>query len=329
MYHSRWKNSHRESGLTYGDRLYKNNTIINFKSYLTKEKINYAKQVFDIYNEYYPEIIEEIKGFAEGQHTDFKIVFAFLVTMYIFTYNNYCSMLALTNKNCLVFARNSDFLVDIKKVSDSTFYKLNSNFSFIGNTTAMIQIEDGINEKDLACGLTFVYPTVKNYGFNAGFLIRYILEKCETTEQAVDFLNKVPIGSSQNIIIIDRFRNLAVAELNSSHKTIKINEANAVYRTNHFIEQTMLKYKYLGEDDVFSHLRYKTLNSQNYTGFNLSDIFELLKGKNGFICQYDKTKKFDTIWSSIFDIKNKVIYRCEGNPKQKKFIIDKRLKFSF
>ena len=57
MYHSRWKNSHRESGLTYGDRLYKNNTIINFKSYLTKEKINYAKQVFDIYNEYYPEII--------------------------------------------------------------------------------------------------------------------------------------------------------------------------------------------------------------------------------------------------------------------------------
>ena len=38
MYHSRWKNSHREAGLTYGDRLYKNNIIINFKSYLTKKK---------------------------------------------------------------------------------------------------------------------------------------------------------------------------------------------------------------------------------------------------------------------------------------------------
>ena len=120
-------------------------------------------------------------------------------------------MIALKNKNCLVFARNSDFLVDIKKVTDSTFYKLPSNFSFIGNTTAMIQMEDGINEKGLACGLTFVYPTVKNYGFNAGFLIRYILEKCETTQQAVDFLNKVPIGSSQNIIIIDRFGDLAIS----------------------------------------------------------------------------------------------------------------------
>lgn len=328
MYHSRWKNSHKEAGFTYGNRLYKNNIIIDFKSYLTKEKIIYAEKVFDIYNEYYPEIIEEIKGFAEGQHIDFKTVFAFLVTMYVFTYDNYCSMTALANKNCLLFARNSDFLINIKKVTDSAFYKLNSNFSFIGNTTAMIQMEDGINEKGLACGLTFVYPTVKGYGFNAGFLIRYILEKCETTQQAVDFLNKVPIASSQNIIIIDRFGNIAVAELNSSQKIIKINKTGVVYRTNHFIEQTMLKYKYLGEDDIFSHTRYKTLSSQNYSEFNLSDIFELLKGKKGFMCQYDKTKKFDTIWSSVFDIKNKVIYRCEGNPKQKKFIVDKRLSFT-
>lgn len=93
----------------------------------------------------------------------------------------------------------------------------------------MIQMEDGINEKGLACGLTFVYPTVKGYGFNAGFLIRYILEKCETTQQAVDFLNKVPIASSQNIIIIDRFGNIAVAELNSSQKIIKINKTGVLY----------------------------------------------------------------------------------------------------
>mgnify|MGYP001677188410 FL=1 len=32
MYHSRWKNSHREAGLTYGDRLYKNNIIISRKN---------------------------------------------------------------------------------------------------------------------------------------------------------------------------------------------------------------------------------------------------------------------------------------------------------
>ena len=37
MYHSRWKNSHKEAGFAYGDRLYKNNIIINFKDYTRME----------------------------------------------------------------------------------------------------------------------------------------------------------------------------------------------------------------------------------------------------------------------------------------------------
>lgn len=43
-------------------------------------------------------------------------------------------------------------------------------------------MEDGINEKGFVCGLIFVYLIVKNYGFNVGFLIRYIFEKCEIIE---------------------------------------------------------------------------------------------------------------------------------------------------
>lgn len=58
--------------------------------------------------------------------------------MYVFIYDNYCLMFVLINKNCLVFVRNSDFLVDIKKVFDSIFYKLNLNFLFIGNIIVMI-----------------------------------------------------------------------------------------------------------------------------------------------------------------------------------------------
>lgn len=79
----------------------------------------------------------------------------------------------------------------------------------------------------------------------------------------------------------------------------------------------MLKYKYLGEDDIFSHTRYKTFKlTKNYSEFNLSDIFELLKGKKVLCVNMIKQRNL-IIWSSVFDIKNKVIYRCEGNPKQK------------
>jgi len=46
-----------------------------------------------------------------------------------------------------------------------------------------------------------------------------------------------------------------------------------------------------------------------------------------FICQYDRKTNADTVWSVIYDIKNKKIYRVEGNPSRKQFKEDTRLKF--
>ena len=35
----------------------------------------------------------------------------------------------------------------------------------------------------------------------------------------------------------------------------------------------------------------------------------------------------DTVWSVIYDIENKSIYRIEGNPSRKPFKKDKRMEF--
>ena len=51
---------------------------------------------------------------------------------------------------------------------------------------------------------------------------------------------------------------------------------------------------------------------------------QLLKGNYGFMCQYD-APDFETVWSSVFDLKNLKIYRAEGDPRKKKFIMDSRL----
>ena len=45
------------------------------------------------------------------------------------------------------------------------------------------------------------------------------------------------------------------------------------------------------------------------------------------MCQYDRKTNADTVWSVIYDIKNKKIYRVEGNPSRKQFKEDTRLKF--
>ena len=53
---------------------------------------------------------------------------------------------------------------------------------------------------------------------------------------------------------------------------------------------------------------------------------DTFKGNKGFMCQYDKSLNFETVWSSIFDLDSLVIYRAEGNPRRCKFINDERLK---
>ena len=52
---------------------------------------------------------------------------------------------------------------------------------------------------------------------------------------------------------------------------------------------------------------------------------QLLKGAYGFICQYDDEPDFETVWSSVFDLESLIIYRAEGDPRKKKFLVDSRL----
>lgn len=51
----------------------------------------------------------------------------------------------------------------------------------------------------------------------------------------------------------------------------------------------------------------------------------LLRGEYGFMCQYDDPN-FETIWSSVFDLRTLQIRRAEGDPRKKRFAPDDRLR---
>ena len=321
------KGSHYEAGFKYGSILFKHNINPINKIKISKERKNFSEKCIPIYKEFFPEIIEEIKGMSDGlKYKDYREIADFLFTIYAFTFENKCSSFALKTYDDIILGKNSDFLKSIKKYCDSVYYKLNNSYSFIGNTTAFIEMEDGINENGLACALTFVYPVNINYGLNAGMLIRYILEKCRDIDEALNFLKEVPISSSQNIILADKNSNIALVECNCNKKHIIKNDY--LFITNHFVSKEMIKYNTKLKDDVYSHERYTTLkNAFINNKYNLDFSKDLLSGKYGFLCQYNN--EIDTVWSSIYSIKNKKIYRAEGNPSRKKYEEDKRLKFNY
>ena len=260
MYHGRFRKSHYETGFNWGNLLFKNHKNIDQNSTfeITKERETFAKKCLPIYEKYYPEILEEIRGLADGQKGRYEDFYTFLLSMYCFEFNNHCTCFAFKDKDNLIFGRNSDFLVALEKLYMNCLYKLNGVYGFNGNTTAFIEIEDGINEYGLAVGLTFIYPKITKAGFNSGMLVRYLLEKCKTVDEVIESLNMIPIASQQTLTVMDNCGNSAVIECNCNHvEIIKPTEYDSfVVATNDFVSPQMTEYNNHDIDDWRSDERY-------------------------------------------------------------------------
>lgn len=334
MYHSRFKGTHYEVGYKWGSLLYKNNNIISNKHtfVITEERRKFAKECIPIYEKFYPEILQEIKGIADGQKDSYENLCTFLLSMYCFEFDNKCTCFAYKDDKNIIFGRNSDFLVELEKLYMNCLYKLDNVYAFNGNTTAFVQMEDGVNEYGLAIGLTFVYPKVRKAGFNSGMLVRYLLEKCKTTDEALESIKKIPIASQQTLTIADITGNMIIVECNCNHiQVIKPNkDENFVATANNFNSKEMIGYRNYGIDDWRSDERYavtyNTLKEHNGR-FSFELAKDILSGKYGFMCQYDRKTGADTVWSVVYDLKNKKIYRVEGNPSRKCFKEDSRMRF--
>ncbi len=75
-------------------------------------------------------------------------------------------------------------------------------------------VVDGINEKGLAVSLTFGGREVVGDGFGMPLILRYVLEVCDTTSEAVEVLRRVPSHMSYNVTVLDasgQFRTVFVA----------------------------------------------------------------------------------------------------------------------
>ncbi|WP_313133898.1 C45 family peptidase [Anaerocolumna sp.] len=333
MYHRKFKGTHYEAGYKWGNTLLKfGKKLDNCPTFeLTEDRYFFAKECEKEYKKYFPELLEEIQGIADGNEVPVETLQALLFSMYCFEFDNKCTCFAFKTDKEILFARNSDFLVDLEKLYMNCIYNLKDSYSFNGNTTAFVQMEDGVNEHGLAVGLTFIYPKIRKPGFNSGMLVRYLLEKCRTTDEAIAKLYQLPIASAQTITIADKYGELAVVECNPEDIVVIKPEAGErfVAATNNFNSEQMQQYRNTTIDDWRSHDRYKTVYNAlkgKQELYSVEYAKSILSGKYGFICQYDRKKNADTVWSVVYDLKRKQIWRVEGNPSRKPFKEDVRMK---
>lgn len=326
MFHLRMKGTHYEAGYKWGKRLKEHDIhlmdAVPFE--LIQLRRDFASECHDFYVQYYPEIVEEIKGAAKGQGIDYQDLSTVLYSMYCIMPDQKCSCFIMKSEDSYLLCRNSDFLTAIEKLYMNVIYKLDDVYGFNGNTTAFVEMEDGMNEFGLAVGFTSIYPKNIKPGINAGMLVRYLLEKCKTVPEAIRVLRELPIASAQTLTLLDSLGNSVVVECDCDDIVI-IEQVDKLVAVNAFYSDELKHKRNLGIDDWYATDRYETiLNSLNKDKYSFDYARDILSGKYGFTCQYDRKTGKDTVWSVIYDTKNKKIYRCEGNPSRKQFKLDER-----
>ena len=306
MYHLRLKGDHYQMGVKRGKIFQK--CKISFPLHLDEFQLEHGKQSEKILKDYFPEVCAEIKGVSDTIGADYDTFVSWMLCMGCCMYNleenipveiRGCTAFAYAKGGQVIYGRNNDLPPYLRNGSKSEIYApLNGN-RFNLTTSSFINGEEGLNEHSLAVAMTFVMTSLDKIqaGFNSCFIVRYLLEKADTVQNAISLLRELPIASK------------------------------IICTVNSFTSNEMKPFDMANGDDYFSDRRYQTVIDSFSTHIQddyIETTKQLLKGDYGFMCQYDDPN-FETVWSSVFDLKTLMIYRAEGDPRKKKFVVDNRL----
>ena len=100
----------------------------------------------------------------------------------------------------------------------------------MGTSDGLWGLVDGVNDAGLAVSLTFGGRRVVGEGFGVPLILRYVLQTCETAEEAGAVLARVPTHMSYNVTVLDRKRNYLTAMMAPDRAAVITRAAVA---TNH------------------------------------------------------------------------------------------------
>jgi predicted choloylglycine hydrolase len=109
----------------------------------------------------------------------------------------------------------------------------------LGTADGLWGLVDGMNDAGLAVSLTFGGRRVVGDGFGVPLILRYVLETCETAEEAGEVLARVPTHMSYNVTVVDARRHYLTALMapdrpaRLTHAAVATNHQDRVEWTQH------------------------------------------------------------------------------------------------
>lgn len=302
MHQPRLEGTHYEMGQYYGSLLYEQGfRVTQLPRVSIEEKVIAESQ--RVVKSVFPEILEEIRGFADGCKAPYDQVVGFILSIGVTNGAPKCSCFAVKSGMTTYFARNHDYLKALKRHIESSLIVPKGYNAFVGQSDVFIGREDGINEKGLGIGATFVGGTVTKPGINFILAVRLVLERCDSVSDSVKLLSGMQFSTSQNFVVADKSGDMAVVEAGPAKVVVRYPEPNSsfIIATNNFRHPDMSPFEKADDRNWYRSLtRYDSILGVLQSPPSVVDMAyceEILSGEHGFVCQYKRWGRFDTLWS--------------------------------
>jgi len=330
MFHPTLRGNYCDMGKRYGDLLYRHGFRVDEQP---QEKLDFGRKSVPEVRRVFPEVLDEIQGFAEGCHSSYEQLSTFIMSIGAFKVSPTCSVFAASNGSDVIFGRNYDFFYSFKKYTESYLTFPEGKNCSLGHTDVFIGREDGVNEKGLAVGMTGVEGKVVKPGISFVLLLRGVLDKCANVDEAMRMLSDAHVSSSFNFLLADCRGELAVVEASPDRTRIlrPAKDEGFIVCTNHFVHPEMQEMEDLAErskSNLDSLPRYTTIHDrlkQCNGRISVEDAKRILANHDGYVCSHQEKIKLGTIWSIVASLKQLQIFRAEGHPCRTKFKPDLRL----
>lgn len=332
MFHPRLAGTYYEMGFQYGTILFKHGFKLQEQPH---DKLAFAQDCEIEVKKVFPDVLDEIHGFADACHASYEHLLALILTVGAFKPPTAaCSVFAGFASSDVLFGRNYDFYYTFKERSESYLTQPSNGYSSVANTDIFVGREDGINEKGLAVGMTAVRSKEVKSGINFALLVRYVLDKCASVGEAVKVLTSARHVTANNYLVADREGDMAVVEACPSRVRVRkpVEKARFIVCTNQFIHSEMHQMENQKERPPDSPIRYSTIYEKlqrSTEKIKVKDAKEILSDHKGLVCSHVEQIQLGTLWSVIATLKKPSIYMAEGHPCRTKYKLDTRLtKFS-
>jgi predicted choloylglycine hydrolase len=280
-----------------------------------------------LFEGYCPGITDEIQGLADGFGVKAEVLQIYNPPIY---QPGNCSQIALlstaTADNHVYVARSYEYHKDMNDFR-LCGVRINDKASSLGFTEFLLGRDDGMNEHGLCVtfsgGGTFNRQPTRR-GLNFFLVVRTLLDNCKTVDEALAFIEGIPIAEFWNFLITDKDDHAALVQCFDGEIAVsRIDRDSPVgylFSTNHYVLPEMVRYQEFAGEWILknSKARYalieKTLSTKA-PAVGKEDLRALLSKEiyDGVSGHY-YTDFFGTLFSVIYDLSEGKMEVCFGAP---------------